>query len=572
MKKITTLVLAVLMVMSLAVSVSAYTDPTAYNYGYNYGYGYNPNYGYNNNYGYGYNYYNCTGIRTTYSDEEYQPSAWFDTYAEQYGVVFHLPPQMPISRSDVFAPIGKAMKNAYEDNGRNFSMSYGVPFVDFTWDSSLYDVAGGLYQRSIMSGYPEDNTVRFPKNITRAEFAKVLVVTAKQNGIYSMYNNVNSQFTDIEGHWAEQFINECNAMGLMLGKSIYEFAPEHTVTYEEFVTVMIRMAERTTNSSYAMDIDDVAYGISSTMDIDFEGYGYEEFDLAAYGSKTIYLETGETTQLKVKATPSDIELSKSDVKWEAARTGYVRLSNEKIEDDRYAVVTVKALKEGKVTVTATASRDEDVSVNYTIVISDEEYVDDDVNVTSIKVNPSAVELKVGESKSITATVYPTNAANKDIVWESYNEKVATVNQNGKITAVGIGTATITAKSEDDSSIMATIDVTVTAGNTSNDTTAPTVEITGANNVAVGQMVTLTVKVNEENISKFEITEKDLLGLTGGASINKIKKVSNDTYEITLMGVEVSALELCIDAGVATDVAGNVSAESNPVVIFINSGE
>ena len=39
-----------------------------------------------------------------------------------------------------------------------------------------------------------------------------------------------------------------------------------------------------------------------------------------------------------------------------------------------------------------------------------------------------------------------------------------------------------------------------------------------------------------------------------------------------MGVEVSSLALCIDAGVAVDVAGNVSAESNEVVIFINSGE
>ena len=124
-------------------------------------------------------------------------------------------------------------------------------------------------------------------------------------------------------------------------------------------------------------------------------------------------------------------------------------------------------------------------------------------------------------------------------------------------------------------MVATIDVTVTAEEVivvPDDTTAPVVEITGADNVSVGQKVTLTVKVNEANLASFKITEKDLLGLTGGASISKINKVSDDTYEITLMGVEVSSLALCIDAGVAVDVAGNVSAESNEVVIFINSGE
>jgi len=559
-KKVMTILMVALMLVSSTVSAFAYSDPTVMNY-----------YGYNN-YGYSYNYYNCTGIRTTYSDEEYQPSSWFDTYAEQYGVVFHLYPQMPISRSDVFAPVGKAMDNAYSDAGRTFSTAYGVNFVDFTWDSSLYAIAGGLYQRGIMVGYPQDNTVRFPQNITRAEFAKVLVLTAKQNGIYSTYSTMNSQFTDIEGHWAEQYINECNAMGLMVGKSLYDFAPEHTVTYEEYVTVMLRMAERASNGSYAMDVDDIAYGISSTMDIDFEGYGYAEVDdIEVYGSKNVYAEVGETIELKVKATPSDVELKNNDIDWTSGKSSYLKFVDNDV-DGRYATAEFKALKEGKVTVTAELASDDDITATFTVVISDDED-DEDVNITSIKVDPSSVELTIGESKSITATVYPTNATNKGIVWESHNENVAIVNQNGKITAVGVGSTTVTATSEYNSGIIATIDVTVTAEEiTVNDSIAPVVEITGADNVSVGQKVTLTVKVDEENLNNFEITEKDLLGLTGGASINKISKVSDDTYQITLMGVEVSSLALCIDSGVAVDEAGNKSAESNEVIIFVNSGE
>jgi len=577
MKKILA-VLVALVVMLSTVSAFAYTyDPTGYNY-YNNNYNNYNNYGYNN-YGYGYNngyngYGYCTGMRMNYNDAEYQPSYWFNTYAEQYGIVFHLMPTMMITRNDVFAPFGKAMNKAYEDNGRTFSNNYGVPFVDFTWDPELYTIAGGLYQRGIMIGYPEDNTVRFGQNITRGELAKVLVLVAKQNGIYNGYSNINMTFNDTVGHWAEQYIAECNAMGLMVGMNQYEFAPDQYVTYEQFLAVIIRMAERANNSSYSIDIEDVAYGITTTMDIDFEGYDFnQDFTLSAYGSKTVYLKVGETKTITVKATPSDIELKKSDIDWETNKSGYLKLGNDYVEDDRYVSIDIKALKEGRITLTAMSSKDEDECVNFAIVVSDEEYDDDETYVTSITLNPTAVNLKVGESKTITATVKPSNATNKGIIWVSHNENVATVNANGKITAVGVGNTTIEARAEDGSGVVATIDVVVTAGSIANDdTTAPVVEFAGADNVSVGQKVTLTVTVNESNLANFEIKENDILGLTGGASINKINKVSNNTYEITLMGVEVSSLALCIDAGVATDLNGNSSAQSNEVIIFVNSGE
>lgn len=562
MKKLmATLVVVVMLVMNLTVAVSAYSDPTVMNYGYN-------------NYNYGYNYYNCTGIRTSYSDEEYQPSSWFDTYAEQYGVIFRLIPTMPISRNDVFAPIGKGMDKAYSEVGRAFSNSYGVSFVDFTWDRSLYNVAGGLYQRGIMIGYPEDNTVRFPQNITRAEFAKVVYLTAQQNGI-ATYNtsNINYQFADMVDHWASQYASQCQALSLLVGKGNGYFDPEGYVTYEEYVTVMLRIAELSGRSNYSMDVEDIAYGISSTMEIDFDGYEYgtDITDLTVYGSKTVYAEVGETIELKVKATPSDIELVNDDVDWTSSKTSYLRYVDNDV-DGRYATAEFKALKEGTVTVTAEAANDEDIYVEFTVVIGDDND-GDAVYVSSITVNPTEVELGVGESQSITATVYPSNASNKGIIWESHNEAVATVNQNGKITAVGVGNTTVTATAEDGSGVVATIDVTVTAGEiVPDDAIAPVVEITGADNVAVGEKVTLTVRVNEANLANFEITESDLLGLTGGASINKINKVSADTYEITLMGVEVSSLALCIDSGVAVDAVGNESAESNEVIIFVNSGE
>ena len=55
-----------------------------------------------------------------------------------------------------------------------------------------------------------------------------------------------------------------------------------------------------------------------------------------------------------------------------------------------------------------------------------------------------------------------NRKNASGAWESYDASIATVNQNGKITAVGVGKTTIAAEAEDGSGIVSTINVTVTA--------------------------------------------------------------------------------------------------------------
>ncbi len=70
-----------------------------------------------------------------------------------------------------------------------------------------------------------------------------------------------------------------------------------------------------------------------------------------------------------------------------------------------------------------------------------------VPVTSIKLNKSSVTLKKGETSQLTATVSPDNATNKAVTYSSSNTKVAKVSSSGKITAVGGGTATITAKAD-----------------------------------------------------------------------------------------------------------------------------
>ena len=75
-------------------------------------------------------------------------------------------------------------------------------------------------------------------------------------------------------------------------------------------------------------------------------------------------------------------------------------------------------------------------------------VDGPITVKELRMLNQSMNIKVAESAKITATVYPTNATNKNVIWTSSNEDVATVTNEGIVTGVNAGRAIITAKTED----------------------------------------------------------------------------------------------------------------------------
>jgi hypothetical protein len=82
-------------------------------------------------------------------------------------------------------------------------------------------------------------------------------------------------------------------------------------------------------------------------------------------------------------------------------------------------------------------------------------------VAKITLNSSSTTLGVGKDITLKATITPTDAANQEVTWTSSDEKVATVDEDGKVTAVAAGTATITCTATDGSGVSATCEVTVT---------------------------------------------------------------------------------------------------------------
>lgn len=95
---------------------------------------------------------------------------------------------------------------------------------------------------------------------------------------------------------------------------------------------------------------------------------------------------------------------------------------------------VMAIAQGSATITAECGT---VSATCTITVQP-------VPSDQLVMNFTAVTLKVGGSQQLTAQIYPSNTTDQTITWSSSETSVATV-ENGLVTALGIGTATITAQ-------------------------------------------------------------------------------------------------------------------------------
>lgn len=127
-------------------------------------------------------------------------------------------------------------------------------------------------------------------------------------------------------------------------------------------------------------------------------------------------------------------------------------------DDAVATVgadgTVTALAEGKVTIRATATDGSGVAGTCSLTVNP-------AKVTSITLNKNALGMRIGDSETLLATVLPEYAADRRLAWHTDNASVAEVDQTGKITAVALGEATITANALDGSGVSAACKVTVT---------------------------------------------------------------------------------------------------------------
>lgn len=152
-------------------------------------------------------------------------------------------------------------------------------------------------------------------------------------------------------------------------------------------------------------------------------------------------------------------------------------------------------------------------------------------VTGIKASPDTLTLtKKDETAQLTAEVTPSYADNKRVTWQSSDEKVATVDENGKVTAVGNGTATITATSVSGSytaAVSVTVKIPVKIQKL-------TIEAEKETLTKIGESTELKVKIEPENADLQKLIWKSDNEKVATTDENgKVTAVGNGTAEITV---------------------------------------
>jgi hypothetical protein len=141
---------------------------------------------------------------------------------------------------------------------------------------------------------------------------------------------------------------------------------------------------------------------------------------------------GESKQLYAIFTPSNA--SNQNVTWKSDNTSVATVSS---------TGQVTGVKEGNATITVTTEEGgKTATCNVTVKRS--------IPVTSVSLDKTELTLMEGASYQLSATVNPSEVTNKNVSWKSSDTSVATVSSTGLVTAVKLGTATITVTTENGS--------------------------------------------------------------------------------------------------------------------------
>ena len=141
-----------------------------------------------------------------------------------------------------------------------------------------------------------------------------------------------------------------------------------------------------------------------------------------------------------------------------------------------------------------------------------------VLVTGVALNKTSTSISVGNSETLTATVAPENAANKALKWASSNEDVATVAPDGTVTAVKVGTATITATAADGSGKSAVCKVTVTGDTTPSQPGGSTGGSSGGSSSGGGGGSSSTTPTKPETATKPDGTKVETVTKPDGTKV------------------------------------------------------
>lgn len=195
----------------------------------------------------------------------------------------------------------------------------------------------------------------------------------------------------------------------------------------------------------------------------------------------LFSEIGETALLRATVLPEDAD--NKNVRWES--------SNEKVATVENGIVTCKGYGTAEISATT-----EDGGFTAVCKVTAERK---EILPTSITLDQADVTMNVGETTKLKADVWPTDADNKSVIWNSDNEDIAKVSSDGVVTAVKAGKTKVYATTQANN-LKAECEITVLQPVTGIEMDKASISFT-----YIGETVQLTAKLLPEDASNQNVT-------------------------------------------------------------------
>ena len=226
----------------------------------------------------------------------------------------------------------------------------------------------------------------------------------------------------------------------------------------------------------------------------------------------LLISTGDTYVLSKQVTPKNGYVT--DITYTSSNNSVVEVSNNgEIKAKKVGVATIKmSVNNGKF--------EDEMTIN---VVSKKVEPQMIVKLETIQFNESSVSMKIGETKKLAYQTLPSDAYIDDLEWSSSNNSVASVDQNGNVTAKSSGSAVITVKGMNN--LEATIVVNVAKG------------VVNVTSLRILSATNLTLNVNQTSIivvdvSPYDATDKSV---TYTSTSPSVASVENGTIRALTQG-------------------------------------
>lgn len=224
----------------------------------------------------------------------------------------------------------------------------------------------------------------------------------------------------------------------------------------------------------------------------------------------VRLKALETAELSVEILPATT--TNKVVTWKSDNEAIAKV-------DANGVVTAIAVGETTITATTTDGSNLSASCKVTVIPT---------LANSITLDKTEVSFKANETVTLTPTILPATTTNTVVVWTTTDEKVAIVDAEGVVTAIGVGEATITATTTDGSNLSASCAITVlpTPGDVNNDAVINVTDVMTVASYILGRTVDVFI------FEAADITEDSKINITDIVGIVNIILTKDDINEVS----------------------------------------